>query len=180
MLRGYSILDHDYRNDEQIKSIIENSKNKGIQTHVWKKSEIENYLLIPSLVHRLVNDQLNSSGKSVSLDEIKSILFDSAGELKQDVIAQYAEKLEHWARKNSQQMDTSTAVKTALGKIDSIWDDFDKRLSITPGKDILKKFNQNIFSKYGVSIGIMALSSHVQEDELDDEIKQVFAELSRL
>ncbi|KFM15812.1 hypothetical protein SCCGRSA3_02560, partial [Marine Group I thaumarchaeote SCGC RSA3] len=35
---------------------------------------------------------------------------------------------------------------------------------IMSGKDILKKFNQNIFSKYGVSIGIMALSSHVQED----------------
>ena len=178
-IKGYSILDRDFKNSELVSKIEENSTANGLKTHIWKRHEIENYLLVPSLIERVSNLLLKQKGDQRNVENVKEIIFECANELKDKVIALYAEKLQAYKRRE-ENMHTSEAVTAATVFINSKWSNFDDRLSLVPGKEVFSKLNQKLTSAYGISISIMSLSTNIMKEEIDPEIQTVFKEIEEI
>lgn len=54
-IRVFCLLDRDYHTDSEINDRLEESKKRGVELHIWSKKEIENYLLVPETIARIVN-----------------------------------------------------------------------------------------------------------------------------
>jgi hypothetical protein len=104
-------------------------------------------------------------------------MFETADELKDKIIGLYLEKLQNFKRRNGEKMEASEAFTETTKFVNSIWGDFDGRLSLVPGKELFSKLNQKLTDKYGFSLSIMSLSTNMLLEEIDSEIKQVFKEI---
>jgi hypothetical protein len=73
-LTTYCILDRDYHLDGEISARYQQAEDKAIQLHVWKRKEIENYLIHPVAIARLINAKQNE--KKVKASEVAEKLSD--------------------------------------------------------------------------------------------------------
>ncbi len=51
-IRGWVILDRDYRSDVEVQSLSAALTEAGLNVHIWRRHEIESYLLNPSAISR--------------------------------------------------------------------------------------------------------------------------------
>lgn len=58
--RVYCILDRDYHSEGEIDRRLAEAARNGIQLHIWSKKEIENYLLSPKVLHKLIRARQRS------------------------------------------------------------------------------------------------------------------------
>jgi predicted ATP-dependent endonuclease of OLD family len=65
----YCILDSDYHNKEEIKDRYKDAHDKQVRLHIWQRKEIENYLLVPVAIFRIISKGKRSS-KPLSVEII--------------------------------------------------------------------------------------------------------------
>lgn len=176
-IKGYSILDRDFKNPELVSKIEEDSIHNGLKTHIWQRHEIENYFLVPSLIERVSNLLLKQKGDERNVENAKEMIFECANELKDKVIGLYAEKLQIYKRRKGDKMETSEAYTAANELINSKWENFEDRLSLVPGKEVLSKLNQKLTSTYGISLSVMSLATNMTQEEINPEIQTVLKEI---
>ena len=49
----FALLDRDYRSDPECKAVKDKLSRLGVHCHIWKRKELESYLLQPSAIARL-------------------------------------------------------------------------------------------------------------------------------
>ena len=54
-IKCMAILDRDYFPEEMLSRKAEAAKNNKLNLHIWKRKEIENYLLEPQVLYRLIH-----------------------------------------------------------------------------------------------------------------------------
>ena len=87
-VRGFVILDRDYRSEDECHSLREKFREWGLTCHIWKRHEIENYLLVPGVIARL---------SGASEDDVRQLLQEALDECVQDVIpGMIGCRLEDW------------------------------------------------------------------------------------
>lgn len=164
----YAILDRDYYSESQ----IDEQKKKAIENHlilhVWGKKELENYIIKPSILFRL----LKKTNEEYS-DFVKSyeILVDSFKDL---VIDSYTTKIQEEDRG----LTAGTAARRAREYVNSNWLDLSRKLSIVPGKDLLRVTNQWIKEKYKISCSMKSIFSVMKPEDIDVEIIEVLTQLT--
>lgn len=94
----YCILDSDYHNNEEIKNRYKDSHDKRVSLHIWQRKEIENYLLVPTALFRIISSGKRSS-KSLSIEIICDKLEEIAETFKEDVTDNYANHIHKLNRK---------------------------------------------------------------------------------
>ncbi|MHB8547158.1 MAG: ATP-dependent nuclease [Nitrosotalea sp.] len=112
-LSAYSIIDKDTKTDDMIAKLIEKSLEKNVKTHVWKKHEIENYLIHPTLLERVFNNKITNLGRSDQVNDLMEIIEKCTEELKQDVTDRLAKDLFHWHNATDDHIDLITANRKA-------------------------------------------------------------------
>ena len=65
----YSLFDSDFHTDEEIAERYEEARQNRVYLHVWQRKEIENYLLVPDAISRLI---ARRTRKKTSASERKS------------------------------------------------------------------------------------------------------------
>lgn len=50
----YCILDSDYHSESEISGRYEDARKRGVNLHVWSRKEIENFLLQPLAIRRVL------------------------------------------------------------------------------------------------------------------------------
>lgn len=174
-LKGYSIIDRDLKPDDLVQDIIEKSKKKQVTSHVWRLHEIENYLLKPSVIAKVVNRK--SAMSQISESDVKNLILESSNELRQDMEDCLSETLFRWSRKKGDALDVSAANRLAREIIESKWNDWNSLLTIIPGKEVLKKVKRKIQSSHNVSFSDLELASEFTPDEIDSEVKEVLSQI---
>jgi hypothetical protein len=67
---SYCILDRDYFPDDEVNERYAEAQQWGVQLRVWRRKELENYLLVPAAVNRFITARIPEGGTPPTIDEI--------------------------------------------------------------------------------------------------------------
>jgi predicted ATPase len=158
----YCILDSDYHTDVEQQDRYKQATERGINLHIWRRKEIENYLIEPAVIARVLKLRLKSLAPTAEL--IEEFLL-SACEAEKDVT------LDGIASSQDRSLGVGGANKAARERLNSMWKD--QRLHVVCGKSLLARLSTWTQKDYGTSIGAMAIARAFQPNEIQDEIREV-------
>jgi hypothetical protein len=165
----YCFLDSDYHTDEQVNARKQEAVEKDVQLHVWRRKEIENYLVIPRLIHRVIVSRTPREIDPPSLENVEAQIDVVCNNLRQDTIDNFAHEFHNDNRAHGVQR----ANKKARDHVEATWATREGRISIVSGKELISSLSNWAKLKYHASFGISALIAEIGADELDREVLDV-------
>jgi predicted ATPase len=169
----YCILDSDYHTMEEITERMQDAITRNISLHIWRKKELENYLLVPKTIYRFIGQRVAKNKNSVSLASVSKALEKIAADLLDDTVDAVATCIQARDRK----IVVASANKRARELVAARWNDLTERLGIVGGKKALARVAEWSQKNFGVSIGAAQLAGNFSSDEIDPEIKSVLLAL---
>jgi hypothetical protein len=171
----YCILDRDYHSDEEISARLKDAANRKIELHIWELKELENYFLVPSVIQRSINTQIEEGRQQVDIATVENSMLGIADELRDqthDAIATYY-------LDQNRAGGLSTANKNARDIIKSYWDTLPGRLKIVSGKQVLARLSKWSQDQYGISLSIGSIARCFRPEEVFPEIANVIGSIER-
>ena len=165
-VRCMCILDRDYFPEELLDEKIRLAEENKLDIHIWKKKELENYILEPKVLFRLT---AQDQDKYDDFLEKMEILVDK---FEDEVFDQYSEHIY-----KSKKCDFSTANKQAREIMTKKWCNLDGKLSLVGGKKLLKEINTWMKSEYKISCSINKIIDTFTEEDICEEMKLVISYL---
>lgn len=169
----YCILDSDYHTPSKIEGRLEEAKRRGVQLHIWSHKEIENYVIVPSAIHRVILSKISKRTTPPKIDEINAQIDQIVESFKDNVFDALAS--EYYAENKSG--GPSTANRMAREQIDSKWNTLEGRLSIVSGKDVLSKLSKWSQEEFGVSFSHISITKELRPEEVADEMRLVVEDI---
>lgn len=161
----YCLFDSDYFPESVINQRYVDAEKNSIQLHIWSKKEIENYLLVPSAIHRIILRE-KRSGVSPTLIEVQDILDSLAEKMKDDVVDSFSTMLQQEIKG----MQIGTVMKNARRIIKERWDD---KLSVVSGKQLLSELSKKCRDEYLFSFSVNKIAKELQREEIHPELANV-------
>ena len=165
----YCVFDSDYHTPHQIAERYGQAKERGIELHVWSKKEIENYLLSPITVSRLIAKRLNDSSSAPTPEQVEDAIDHIADELKDEIISAYG--TEFYA--DDKPGGFPKALKESRRLANGAWKTGETRWAILSGKEVLSRLSTWTQTEFGVSFGPNALLKEMKLDEVPREMKDL-------
>jgi hypothetical protein len=169
-ISAYCILDADYHTPSEIEARRKDAEVKNVRLHVWQRKEIENYLVAPGAVQRII---ARVCTKPPSEDEITAKLMEIAGSHRDDVYDTFAESflLE----------DRAKGSKVANGRsrayLDPLWYGQHGPLHRVSGKVLLSSLSEWSKSQFGVSFGVATILGALKREDLPAEVIAVMSSI---
>jgi hypothetical protein len=157
----YCIFDSDYFTKEEIQSREAEAKKIKVNIHIWQKKEIENYLIVPTAILRIIK----SEGRKIAhltVSDIENSIKQIAKDMEDDLVDKLADLIQKADRKHS----VSSARKIARLRIDKL----ENRVC---GKDLISTLSKWTQDNFKVSLNPIKLAAVLQINEIDDELKNV-------
>ena len=170
----YCVLDSDYHTEEEIRERLEEAAVKGVELHVWKRKEIENYLLVPAAILRAAQG-LEPGLRDVREDQIVDQIDRVAEGLRTDVIELIAEH----SHQRNRAVGIRTHMQRAREAVAGQWGSFEGRISLVPGKRALGMLSELMRHELGISLSPGAVASAMREGEIADEVRGVLAAIEQ-
>ena len=166
-IKAYCILDSDYRTNVEHKKIVKRAEKEGLYLHVWSRKEIENYVVEPAAIQRLIAKR-SSGPVPPDLQEIRTQIESVCEELKGDATIQFAQEIQRLKK-----VSLSEAMATAQEYISAKWQTFDGKVGTCSGKRIVSMLSAWAQASFGVSFGALSIAREMDEDEINSEVKMV-------
>lgn len=173
-VQSYCIFDRDYHQDEEIVKRYEESREKRISLHVWSRKELENYLLQPSVIARVVSKRRSRSEATPHV--ILEVMVSLADDLKLEMVDGIAEELCHLNRG----LRAGGANKIARKIVDSRNSQERGLIDYVSGKTLLSRLSEWSKKELGASISPISLAREFREGEISEEIKSVIKAIEDL
>jgi AAA ATPase domain len=170
----YCVLNSDYHTAEEIRERLEDAARRGVELHIWRRKEIENYLLVPEAILRAAQ-RVESRLHAVREEDIVERIDRVAEELQTEVVELIAE---HGHQRN-RGVGIRTHMQRAREFVANQWDSFEGRVSLLPGKRALGRLSELMRHEWGVSLSPGAVASAMQERDIADEIRGVLEAIER-
>ncbi len=176
-----AIYDRDYHSKEQIDEVVETlSKNLAL-AHVHTRKEIENYLLIPNALRRAI-DRIQSN-RSTHQDthmpnvDIESLLYSIIDPMRDEVMSQIvAKRLEKLKPKGRDQADI---MKESVAEFNLKWKFLEDRLTIAPGKEVLRAVRTHLQEQLGVSLTDTRIIEAMRKDDIPEDLRNLLHEIDK-
>jgi hypothetical protein len=163
----YCILDSDYHTAAEKDLRYSQAVKHGINLHIWNRKEIENYLLEPAVIARVIKARSKTSSPSPS--EIETFLFNACEDEKENVLDAMATTIFN----SNRALGLPGANKTARTELGKYWND--QKLHLVSGKAILTDLSTMAHEKYGVTIGAVTLARAFRANEIPEEVRSILA-----
>jgi energy-coupling factor transporter ATP-binding protein EcfA2 len=161
----YCVFDRDYHTDTQIAERLAQADDKGIRLKIWDKKEIENYLLVPTAISRLLKRLGRGQKKYPSDQLVRAKLEEIADSLKNSVVDGIADETPRGAG-----LSPSSAYSRASRQVSEKWQGFDNKMTLISGKEALSELNRWCQEQFKISFTGAALATELSSAELDHEI----------
>lgn len=162
----YCLFDSDYHTPEEIEIRKQDAKSRHINLHIWTRKEIENYVIVPTVLFRYIEAK-KRKGK-ISLEVVQNKIGEIVEDLKETVQDGLGSEIEKQDRK----LDFATVRQRASARMKELWKN---PLEIIPGKELVKRLSIWTRKEYGVSIQALGIIPYFRPDEVPCEIKEVVA-----
>ena len=138
VVKPYLVLDRDYKCKQEVEQVIDSLREKGVRCHVWRRNELENYLLVPKAIATAVN---NRSGKEAVTSALIEALLAECADAKRDYVITQRQGWEVEFRKR-ERVPSARIIQQVRDEINASWDD--ERLSLVGGKELLSAMRQRL------------------------------------
>lgn len=175
-IKCFAIADKDYRDDRIIARSSKDAEEHHLQLHIWRRKEIENYLIEPSVLYLLVPDKTNCSYEEF-LEEFDDLL-DS---FKQDVFDNYVEQYEKdskYLSEDGKRWGSKKCIELARMYIGDQWITRENKIALVGGKAFLSKIKELFQNKYKVTISNDKIIKKFTIEKISKEILSVLAQLN--
>jgi hypothetical protein len=172
------VFDRDYRSDNDVDAIEEQLQKTLIYAHILYRKEIENYLLLPTVLDRAMLTEVNrrrERGSAVAdpppaIDILDRVTDEFRVEIEGLYVA--ARLPQSLGVRESRQFQ-----QALLKEFDLRWASLDVRLGLVPGKRAFSRFLDYCQETCGFSMSRTAVMSAFRKSDIPFEIAQVLAEL---
>ncbi len=163
----YCILDRDYYTKDVIEKRLKEAETRNVKLHIWARKEIENYLIAPKAISRIINRETIldvCADKSRIIEQIEKICND----LYNDTFDCIATQISYANSREYQKANSKT--RTIM---DEYWKSIDGKLTLVSGKEVLKRLSAWSQENYHVSLNSEKIAKEMKEEEILPEMKKV-------
>jgi energy-coupling factor transporter ATP-binding protein EcfA2 len=161
-IKVFVVLDRDYRSDGTITSVEREFSAAGIVGHVWRRKELESYLLTAEPIARLAG---------VASETIEQILDEVASSMEEYVFGQML--TERMQMHKGLKTDLSVVTTEFKREFDAAWRNPEYRLYACPAKDVFSELNNRLQSMKARAVTVRALASAHRPYEIPSELIRV-------
>ena len=173
-ISAYCFLDRDYKTDDEVDEIERKARAKGLELVFWKRKEIENYVLVPDAIRRLiVNRKAKQAGTGPKISTIGDRLDRICNEVKQDVVDFVAGEI----LRADKSIGLPTANRKARMLIEKRWSTLSGKLAVVPGKKVVSELSKWSKKSYNISFSALSIARELKVEEIDDEIRETIEAL---
>ena len=171
----YCVLDSDYHTSSEIADRYKEASERGVQLHVWSKKEIENFLIIPSVVQRLIQQGRAHRTDVPSIDELESQIQNLAYSLESEVF----DNLSSQILIGNRSLGVVKANQVARDAIAKKKEQPSGLIDLVSGKTLLSKLSLWSQTEFGVSFGPNSILREMYRQEIHPEIAHVVTSIER-
>jgi hypothetical protein len=150
-------VDRDYRTEEQCKELKARLQAAQVRCHIWKRKELESYLLDPGGIARVTG-----AGE----DWVEEALAQAAEELENDVFALVGAETQKLFRRDQ----PSQALKAGKKRFEELWADRATRKWTAPPEGVLHGLNRRLGEAGLKTTSFRELARELQADEIPGEM----------
>jgi hypothetical protein len=165
-IRIFVILDRDYRPDSTIEEIEKAFGREKIKAHVWRRKELESYLLTPDVIARLAGGPLPA---------VTEIINSVTADMGDDVFGQMLK--ERVKTDVSAKKDATVVMSDFRKEFDQLWQDAEYRLRCSPAKRVLSGINNRLAQAGFRTIMVNNLATAHRIEEISPEISGILRQV---
>ncbi len=166
MLTTYCIFDSDYHSSAEKDDRYCQANERNIQLHIWTRKEIENYLLDPAVIARVIKRRIKTGGPTA--EAVHEFLLDAC-DAERDTV------LDGIATSQDRKLGVGGANKVARDQLKARWEH--GRLNLVGGKAILSRLSVWALERYKCNIGAMVIAKAFRQNEIPQEMCAVIASI---
>lgn len=167
-IKVYCVLDRDYHTASEITAREQEADERGIQLRIWSKKELENYLISPLAITRVVEARLPRGGSPPTVEAVREELDEICERLRDETIDCLATEFLAQDRKG-----LPAANRAARGVVDLAWRTAEGRWAVVSGKEIVSQLRGWAESEFGAAFGPDDLAAALTGAEIDPELRGV-------
>jgi energy-coupling factor transporter ATP-binding protein EcfA2 len=172
------IYDRDYRSDNEVAETISALVANGFDAAIHGCKEIENYLLVPTVIGRAVESRLGEAARRSGnakrpCPDISAMCAEICDELETDVFSQMQARELEYQKKRNKHFDQATITSQVMKRFKAEWGREATRLRLVGGKELLARLNTRLQEEVGVSISDLQVANEFQVDEIHQELREL-------
>jgi energy-coupling factor transporter ATP-binding protein EcfA2 len=164
----YCFLDSDYHHDEQVAARYAEAKTHGVELHIWSRKEIENFLIVPSAIQRVIAFGCKANKTPPTVEDVENEINSIAEGLRDEIFDNLCTEFA-----TNKALAAGTANKRARERLTQAWSAFEGRISIVPGKQMVSALSSWSQKNFSASFNATKLASSLQKTEINLEIQAV-------
>lgn len=174
-LKLYVLADWDYHPFRDGLSETLNHKDPNIIFHIWSKAEIENYLLIPDALKRLV--LLRNEGENLFTEVFITFYEQLLDDSKPVVLEKIAKAVEDYSYMERKGWDITQKNREAQRLLNEKWEN--NKSSLTDAKQYVLPGLKRWLQRNGYSqFSDLSLAEGIDKSEIDSEVTEVIRDLA--
>lgn len=159
-IQTFCIFDRDYHTEDEIDARYTEARRLGLNLIIWSRKEIENFLIIPEAIKRIIEREGNTDISIASITKILDSIFDS---FKVELIDDFATEF----HSKNKALAVKSANQKARDYVESLWN---KKIELIPGKKVISKLSEWSSKNYHVNISPFKLARELKKEEIPDEV----------
>ncbi|MHB1089639.1 MAG: AAA family ATPase [Ilumatobacteraceae bacterium] len=175
LISSYSIFDSDYHLPSEVTARFDKAVAIGVRLHVFLRKEIENYLLVPSAIARLITMRSRSADSSTVLADVEREVERVCLELVEDAVEGYTTLYNDLNRGNT---SAGKAARWARKYVDARLTEQDGTTAVIHGKDAVRAVSAWSKTQFDVSLSSIAIAAILNPDEIAAEIRELLAAIA--
>lgn len=170
----YCILDRDYHTENEMNKRKQKAKNQCINLHIWSQKEIENFLLVSSVVHRYISNRVAKRTTPPSLEEVEAKIERLAWDMKDDAFDALSSEF------RAEDPRKAERANNAAREYMKPYEENGSIVPIVSGKSLLSKLSYWSQLEFSVSINAISLIREFRKSEIPEEIERVITTIEHL
>ncbi|WP_245472189.1 ATP-dependent nuclease [Rhizobium jaguaris] len=168
-----SLFDRDYRCDADVADFVSMMKDSDVLCHVLPVKEIENILLVPEAIIKVVKKH---SKKTLAADwenEILKIFSDTISGFKDPVFSRIVGKYIEYELGRNPKQDVTTLSANEADRFSQAWNTETFRRAKVPGKAAFSLIAKDIQDKFGVSLTPSRVVDELELSQIHPDIRDL-------
>jgi hypothetical protein len=169
-----AVYDRDYFCDDQIEDVLSKLRKSLKFSHVHNRKEIENYLLLPAVLDRVIARGVAERRAKgfAAIDPKQSaedLLLEATDALKDETEQQYVSRYSDYRQKHGKK-DLSTLLKEATLLFRARWVVANERWALVSGKEAMRRFREKVQTSLGLSVTDAKIIDAMRQEDFPSDL----------